>query len=85
MKVETIDFRCALMQSVFRATRATLVYPHANDSIFTNRQLLNEHIGTATVRIDSLALPMAQGPDQCRRLMRDNLVSAGRGLENVPS
>jgi 5-methylcytosine-specific restriction endonuclease McrBC regulatory subunit McrC len=49
----------------FRASRATLVYPSQESSIKDQRDLLSVDIGETQVRIDSLALPMASGPQKC--------------------
>lgn len=49
----------------FRANRATLVYPSQEFSTADQRSLLAVDIGGTQVRIDSLALPMASGPQKC--------------------
>jgi 5-methylcytosine-specific restriction endonuclease McrBC regulatory subunit McrC len=51
----------------FRAHRATLVYPDQGLQPNSNRQLLCEKIGGAQIQIDSIALPMDKGPDECIR------------------
>lgn len=50
----------------FRAARATLVYPFQGRHQETYRRLLSEDLGGWGVLIDSIALPMAEGPETCR-------------------
>jgi hypothetical protein len=54
----------------FRANRATLVYPSQESSNADQRSLLSVDIGGTQVRIDSLALPMASGPQKCFDLLK---------------
>jgi 5-methylcytosine-specific restriction endonuclease McrBC regulatory subunit McrC len=57
----------------FRASRATLVYPSQESSNFDQRELLSVDIGGTHVRIDSFALPMANGPNMCLKALRAKL------------
>jgi 5-methylcytosine-specific restriction endonuclease McrBC regulatory subunit McrC len=50
----------------FRAARGTLVYPFQGPHPETYRRLLNEDLGGWGVLIDSISLPMAEGPEACR-------------------
>ncbi len=50
----------------FRAARATLVYPFQGRHPETYRRLLSEDLGGWGILIDSIALPMAEGPNTCR-------------------
>jgi 5-methylcytosine-specific restriction endonuclease McrBC regulatory subunit McrC len=50
----------------FRAARGTLVYPFQGRHPETYRRLLSEDLGGWGVLIDSIALPMAEGPETCR-------------------
>jgi 5-methylcytosine-specific restriction endonuclease McrBC regulatory subunit McrC len=50
----------------FAAHRATLVYPTGKDKSVNNRVLLDTSISGHSVRVDSVELPMGQGPDACR-------------------
>jgi 5-methylcytosine-specific restriction endonuclease McrBC regulatory subunit McrC len=49
----------------FCATQATLVYPSQESSSEDQRSLLAVALGGTQVRITSLALPMASGPQKC--------------------
>jgi hypothetical protein len=57
----------------FRASRATLVYPSQESSNFDQRELLSVDIGETHVRIESFALPMANGPKKCSESLRAKL------------
>jgi len=50
----------------FRAARATLVYPFRGPQPGAYRQLLRAELGEWDILIDSVALPMAEGPDECK-------------------
>ena len=50
----------------FRANRATLVYPAQGILSTSYRRLLIEQIGGTSVLIDSIALPMSEGPSECK-------------------
>ncbi len=50
----------------FRATRATLVYPFQGKHPGIYRRLLSEDVGGRGILIDSMALSMAEGPDECK-------------------
>ena len=55
----------------FRAARATLVYPFQGRHPETYRRLLSEDLGGWGILIDSIALPMAEGPETCKgRVLR---------------
>jgi len=70
----------------FRATRATLVYPFASTQAFAHRLLLDEQIGSTRVLVDSLALPMAEGPSECRSLLLANFeLAISRATSSVLS
>ncbi len=60
----------------FRATRATLVYPDPGLQTTTHRFLLSEQIGDTQIQIDSIALPMAHGPSECKRVLKSILAPA---------
>lgn len=51
----------------FRAERATLAFPYLGSQPSPHRVLLTEAIGDSKIQIDSIALPMADGPDECKR------------------
>lgn len=53
----------------FRANRATLVYPSCESKSDIYRRLLCEETGTAKLLIDSVALPMEKGPEECRKVL----------------
>jgi 5-methylcytosine-specific restriction endonuclease McrBC regulatory subunit McrC len=57
----------------FRASRATLVYPSQESSNLDQRDLLSVDIGGVNVRVDSLALPMVNGPKKCLEALRAKL------------
>lgn len=57
----------------FRANRATLVYPSQESSSEDQRSLLAVDIGGTQVRIDSLAMPMASGPQKCSAALKTML------------
>jgi 5-methylcytosine-specific restriction endonuclease McrBC regulatory subunit McrC len=59
----------------FRANRSTLVYPSQESSILDQRDLLVVDIGGVQIRVDSLALPMASGPQRCTEALRAKLQS----------
>lgn len=50
----------------FGASRATLVYPTASAAITPHRVLLSTSFGNRSVTIDTMALPMIDGPTHCR-------------------
>lgn len=50
----------------FGASRATLVYPIASDAITPHRVLLSTSFGNRCVTIDTVALPMTEGPKRCQ-------------------
>ena len=50
----------------FGAQRATLVYPTGLGTSVNARVLLDAKIGECNVRIDSIDLPMAEGPEACK-------------------
>jgi 5-methylcytosine-specific restriction endonuclease McrBC regulatory subunit McrC len=56
---------CAYAVS-FNADRVSLVYPIATPHSHGSRVLLTTRIGGKPLTIDSLALPMAAGPEACR-------------------
>jgi 5-methylcytosine-specific restriction endonuclease McrBC regulatory subunit McrC len=55
----------------FGANRATLVYPTASAAVTPHRELLSTVFGNRSLEIDSISLPMIDGPNLCRdRLSR---------------
>lgn len=60
----------------FGASRATLVYPTASESDLPYRVLLSTLFGEKQVVIDSIALPMIDGPQICRLRLRELLGEA---------
>lgn len=57
----------------FRANRATLVYPSQGSSNAGQRSLLGVDIGGIHLRVDSLALHMAGGPQKCTEALKAEL------------
>jgi len=57
----------------FGANRATLVYPTASADITSCRELLATVFGNTSVKIDSIALPMIDGPRHCRERLSELL------------
>ena len=53
----------------FATQRATLVYPTGSRATGDLRLLLNAKIGKRNVRIDSIELPMAEGPEACKEVL----------------
>jgi 5-methylcytosine-specific restriction endonuclease McrBC regulatory subunit McrC len=53
----------------FHASRSTLVYPYQGQHPGEYRQLFREDLGGWSVLIDSIALPMADGPEKCKDLI----------------
>ena len=51
----------------FGASRATLVYPTESEAITPHRGLLSTSFGNKSVTIDTIALPMIEGPKRCRK------------------
>lgn len=54
----------------FAAQRATIVYPTGSGASVDLRLLLDAKIGNRTVRIDSIELPMAEGPEACKEAVK---------------
>jgi 5-methylcytosine-specific restriction endonuclease McrBC regulatory subunit McrC len=67
----------------FHANRATLVYPDRDSQVGSYRELLREKIGSSSVLIDSIALPMANGPIECRRELLSNIFQEKSELSQV--
>ena len=72
----------------FRAARATLVYPFRGQQPGAYRQLLRAELGEWDILIDSVALPMAKGPDECKEqllgLLSDDKNWSSLDLEELP-
>jgi hypothetical protein len=51
----------------FEAGRGALVYPSAAGKAGRSRLLLSGNVGERPVTIESIELPMAEGPEVCRR------------------
>lgn len=49
----------------FKASRATLVYPYANNDLASERVILNTEYGSKPYKLDALALPMKLGHKTC--------------------
>lgn len=49
----------------FDANRVSLVYPTVTTSDATHRTILNALVGERQIQIDSMALPMGEGPQAC--------------------
>ncbi len=58
-------FQMCAYAVAFDADRVSLVYPTADDASSLPRKLLSVDFGCKPLSIDSLALPMADGPDAC--------------------
>jgi len=61
----TDRFQMCAYAVAFDADRVSLVYPTASGGLAGPRKLLSASIGGKHLCIDSLALPMADGPDAC--------------------
>jgi len=59
-------FQMCTYAVVFDADRVSLVYPTGTVACTDSRVLLSTHVGGKPLRIDSLALPLAAGPEACR-------------------
>ena len=64
-------FQATAYALAFDAGRGTLVYPTAEGTCARNRLLLAGTVSEHRVTIDSIELPMAAGPEVCRRAVLD--------------
>ena len=58
-------FQMCAYAIAFNANRATLVYPTASDGNHEVRTLLRTSVGNKQILIDSMVLPMRNGPQAC--------------------
>jgi 5-methylcytosine-specific restriction endonuclease McrBC regulatory subunit McrC len=66
----------------FNAVRVSLVYPSASPHGTGSRVLLSTRVGGKPLMIDSLALPLAAGPEACRTALGSY---ASLDIESRPS
>jgi 5-methylcytosine-specific restriction endonuclease McrBC regulatory subunit McrC len=59
-------FQMCAYAVVFHADRVSLVYPTATPSSTVRRVLLSTQVRGRPLLVDSLALPLAAGPEACR-------------------
>jgi 5-methylcytosine-specific restriction endonuclease McrBC regulatory subunit McrC len=64
-------FQMAAYAVVFNADRVSLVYPTAASIEDNCRVLLSAQVGGKRLTIDSLALPLTDGPEACRSALAD--------------
>ena len=70
-------FQACTYAVAFEAERGALVYPTAEGPAGRSRLLLSGHVNAKPVRIESIELPMAAGPEACRAALLELMAAPG--------